>query len=309
MYDSKINNAFNVSIEIMKKHSKSFYQGFKMLPEKKFLAVSSLYAFFRTADDLVDDSTSKNKDSHIKELDKLKEDVLAINNNETINNSYSWWPAFEKSIKEYNIPSLGFIMQMEGQKSDLDFQDMLTLDDLIDYSRNVAGSVGRIMLPILCSDEENRNDENLLVACENLGIAMQITNILRDVGEDLRLRNRIYLPKLLLNEHNLTKTKIKKFIDGNINNNDFESFITLWEKLAKLSEEYYDSFYKYLPKLDRDSVLPVYASSLIYRSIMDEVRENNYNCLTTKQFVSTGKKLSLMNKAKNSLEDIYKYNV
>ncbi len=302
MTERNIQKAFQVSVESIKLHSKSFYQGFKMLPKKKFLSVASLYAFFRTADDIVDEST--NNDEAYKQLDALKRDVESMYEGHDRKNNYLWWPAFEHTVDAYNIPKQGFMMQIQGQSSDLEFQDIQTLAELLDYSRLVAGSVGRIMLPILCQNTEYRQDNDLLISCENLGIAMQITNILRDVGEDLRERNRVYLPKDLLEEYHLSKDRLKQLITGEGNQEEMNYFIQLWESLAQLSEKYYESFDSSLTKLDEDSIYPLYAASLIYRAILDEVRENNYNCLTQKQYVNKGKKLKIMHQAKKDLKDI-----
>ncbi|MBG9982360.1 squalene/phytoene synthase family protein [Aerococcaceae bacterium DSM 111020] len=302
MPDRNIQQAFEVSVESIKLHSKSFYQGFKTLPKEKFLSVASLYAFFRTADDIVDESM--NTDKAYQQLKALEEDVEAIYKENDITNHYRWWPAFEQTIQTYDIPKQGFIMQIQGQRSDLAFQDIQTLDELLEYSRLVAGSVGRIMLPILCQNFTYRQDEDLLISCENLGIAMQITNILRDVGEDLRERHRVYIPHDLLNECGLSKDKLQSLIIGEGNQEEIASFIQLWESLASLSERYYESFDSSLTKLDKDSIYPLYTASLIYRAILDEVRENNYNCLTKKQYVNKGKKLKIMHQAKKELKKI-----
>lgn len=306
MQAEKVQAGYEEAVAIIKEHSKSFYQGFKMLPEEKFLAVASLYAFFRTADDLADEATEENKDEHLAKLAELKEEVLRIYKDEAVKSDKAWWVALEESIEKYDIPKTGFMMQIEGQEFDLDFHDLLDKAELIKYSRLVAGSVGRVMLPIISTDEENRQDPEFIEACENLGIAMQLTNILRDVGEDLSQRDRMYLPKSLLEKYNISKETIKGFINGKVDPKDFENFKKAWEEVAKLSDAYYQSFFKYLDRLDKDSILPVYASSLIYRGIMDEVRADNYNCLTERQFVSKQGKLKLIKKAQKKLKELSK---
>lgn len=300
MMEEKLALAFDESVQIIKFHSKSFYKAFKMLDEKKFLAVASLYAFFRSLDDIADEISASNKDDSLKKLYDLEKDLLAIYEKKDIKSPYPWWPAFEKTIKDYEIDPKGFLMQIDGQKSDIDFKDIENREELIEYSKNVAGSVGRSLLPIL--SYKNKDDEKLLLACENLGIAMQITNILRDVGEDLKIRDRIYLPRELLADNKLDKEKIRNLIGTNPDKKDFKNFIKIWEILARLSESYYDSFLSYLFMIDKDCQLAVHASALIYRSIMDEIRKNNYDCLNKKQAVSNAKKLSLIKKAREDLK-------
>lgn len=303
--DQQLNQAYSESVEIIKTYSKTFYQGFKMLPDDKFLAVASLYAFFRTADDIADQEGPQDVESRRQQLDSLADSILSIQSGGQVEQIYTWWPAFEATVTSYKIPTKGFEMQIEGQKSDLVFQDIETVDDLIDYSRRVAGSVGRILLPILTSDPKKQADADLLTACENLGIAMQITNILRDVGEDLRDIDRVYIPTSLLKRHGLSKQTLIALVRGQASASAFKSFVEVWERLAKLSESYYDSFDQHFAKLDRDAVLPVYASSLIYREIMNEVRANNYNCLSKRQSVSHTKKLLLLEQARQKVNKVY----
>ncbi|MDY6066021.1 MAG: phytoene/squalene synthase family protein [Finegoldia sp.] len=305
MTELTLDRSFDQAVQIIKENSKSFYKAFKMLEREKFLGVAGLYAFFRTIDDLADDSTEENKEESLNRLQDLESDLLKIYKNERVNSSYSWWPAFETTIKKYEIDPKGFLMQLEGQRSDINFEDIEDEKELIEYSKNVAGSVGRTILPIIAF--KNKDDEDLLKACENLGIGMQITNILRDVGEDLRLRDRMYLPKSLLSEYGLSKEKIRLFLKEDFNKEDFTAFKKVWERLAQLSESYYDSFKEYLPMIDEDSRLSVYASSLIYRAILDQIRQSNYDCLTKKQAVSNAKKLSLIKKAKETVK-IFKEN-
>lgn len=293
----EIRKSFNESVEIIKKHSESFYKAFKKLPEKKFLAVASIYAFCRTADDLADEMERHPFGEHLSGLHRLKENILSLEKNEEVKNEYVWWAAFELTVKEYDISCSYFLMQIEGQKSDMEFEDVLTLEDLIRYSRNVAGSVGLMMLPILTSDPIRRKDLELQKACENLGVAMQITNILRDVGEDLKLRDRMYIPRDLLNKYGLSAEKIRDLLKDPFDNKNFNSFRMLWEELAKISEAAYDNFKENLCKLDHDSRLPVYAASLVYKAILDEVRGSNYDCLTKKNFTSHGTKIKLLGEA------------
>lgn len=289
-----IDEAFSESIKIMRNYSESFYRAFKQLPEEKFLGVASVYAFCRTVDDLADEVEDYNYDDNLAELNRLESDLLKIERNEVVKSNYPWWSAFELTVKKFSIPISSFLMQIQGQKSDLEFEDIQNEDELIQYSRHVAGSVGLMLLPIITTDSSLRNDAKLQQSCESLGIAMQITNILRDVGEDLELRNRLYLPLSLLEKHDLTKEKIKNLKNNLSKNADFENFVKLWEELAKQAEQAYDNFNASLRKIDSDSRLPVYSSSIIYRAILDEVRKNNYDCLTKKNFTSTAKKAKLL---------------
>ena len=148
------------------------------------------------------------------------------------------------------------------------------LVDLEDYSYYVAGSVGLMLLPIIASE----NHRHLKEAAIDLGVAMQITNILRDVGEDYYEKNRIYLPEVERSRFGYDENKLS---DGIID----QSFIDLWEHLATRAETLYDDFTDHLEKFDEDSQFPVAISANVYRSILDVVRENDYDCLSKRNFV------------------------
>lgn len=301
---NNLDKSFKISVDILRENSKSFYKAFKMLDEEKFLAVAALYGFFRTIDDITDESTELNREDSLEKINLLRDDLLKISEGKDPRNTYPWWDAFEATIRTYQIDSQAFLMQIEGQKMDLDFREPESIDDLITYSSLVAGSVGRAMLPIIIKNKEDLGRPDLLTACENLGIAMQITNILRDVGEDLRERDRVYLPKNLLAKYGLDKENLIAFNEGKRDGEDYKSFINFWEDLARLSESYYDSFNDYLKYIDEDSRLPVYTASLIYRAIMDEIRQASYDCFSKRQFVSNTKKVLLIKKAKAYVKNL-----
>ena len=96
--------------------------------------------------------------------------------------------------------------QIDGQKSDINFKIIEDKDDLIRYCKKVAGTVGLMLALMLKGDKADSRYESI---CEDLGIAMQITNILRDIGEDLRNRNRIYIPQTLMKEYRVTRKELE----------------------------------------------------------------------------------------------------
>ena len=140
------------------------------------------------------------KDNTIIKLDKIEKKVKSIfkdksnNSKKDLNNVENkweeqiweeenpWWISFVDSVTNFNIKLDPLLNQIKGQRWDIEFKDIETEKDLIEYGRLVAGSVGSMMLPLLLLDEEATNNKEIVIACENLGVGMQITNILRDVG-------------------------------------------------------------------------------------------------------------------------------
>jgi len=141
---------------------------------------------------------------------------------------------------------------LEGQRSDLSFRQPATLDELLRYCYLVAGTVGLMILPVLAG----ANPAALRGKAVDLGEAMQITNILRDVGEDLAA-GRLYLPADLLSRRGLDR-----------------------------AEEDYALFQDSLGDFDRDARLAVCSAALGYRAILAAVRESGYDCLTARRSVN-----------------------
>ena len=193
--------------KIIKRHSKSFYYAFSSLPKEKAHAVYAIYAFCRIADDSVDEN--KTSGSQLAALDRLTSELNHFAKGEDID--HPLWRALRDVFNRFDMDVQPFYDQLTGQRMDIHFMSPANLGSLETYSKYVAGSVGKMLLPIIAGNTQ----KNLSVVAEDLGIAMQLTNILRDVGEDYREKGRIYLPieemeryqytELLLSEGQITK--------------------------------------------------------------------------------------------------------
>ncbi|UTC75830.1 phytoene/squalene synthase family protein [Treponema sp. OMZ 792] len=290
----------------MKERAVSFYQAFSNLPPERFKGVAAVYAFCRYADDLVDKKPIDGGEKNIlKSLLDLENALKFLYSKESGSALYSkgmgvkpndnpvlqedWWPAFEHTVKKFDIPLKGFLMQIEGQRMDLSPDDIKTFDEFIEYCRLVASSVGLMMLPFLVKSDKEM-DDGFVKSCEDLGIAMQITNILRDVGEDLREKNKLYLPASLLEEYGITKKELedlaRQSTEECIETLIPQNFILLWEKLASIADDYYASFGKRLSYFHPSCVMPLFAAARMYRGIADAVREASYNCFTKRCYTT-----------------------
>ena len=256
---------------IIKKHSRSFYYAFSGLPPEKRDAVYTLYAFCRIADDSVDE----NPTTAVKRaaLNQLRHELDLFSRHEE--KDHPLWRALRHVFDTFDMEIQPFYDQLIGQQMDIEFSSPKTLGELEDYSYYVAGSVGVMLLPIIAS--ENRRD--LRKAAVDLGVAMQITNVLRDIGEDFYEKNRVYLPEMERSLFGYEKEKLAgRVID--------DSFIALWEHLAIRAESLYDAFAGHLDRFDHDSRVPVAIAASAYRDILNVVRENEYDCLTKRNVVS-----------------------
>ncbi|UOQ84776.1 phytoene/squalene synthase family protein [Gracilibacillus salinarum] len=249
--------------QIIRRHSKSFYYSFSRLPKDKANAVFAIYAFCRLADDSVDNVISK--EEQIERLEAVERELSLFNEGIPVDKPI--WRALHDVFDRYDMDIEPFFDQLKGQRMDIDFQQPATLDQVEKYSYYVAGSVGLMLLPIISS----QSTIDLRQQAISLGAAMQLTNILRDIGEDYQEIHRIYLPEQLMIEASYTETDLA---NGVVN----LAFIQIFEKIAHRADELYDDFYKKLDYFDRDSRLPVILSAKVYRGILTSIRNNNYDC-------------------------------
>jgi 15-cis-phytoene synthase len=263
---------------IIRKHSKSFYYAFSKLPREKANAVFAIYAFCRIADDCVDENGTQIK--KLRALEQLKKELDLFK----IGAEYDvpLWRALRSVFNEYKMVIDPFYHQLTGQWMDVDFSAPKKMEDLEEYSYYVAGSVGRMLLPIIGS----HSHLDLSGPAVDLGIAMQITNILRDVGEDYYEKGRIYLPEEEMIRYQYSSSDLHK---GIVNRN----FIQLWEKLASRAETLYNRFFENIDLFDLDSRQPVFLSAQIYREILNSVRTNHYNCLSWRNYVVEEKMIAI----------------
>lgn len=274
---------------VIKKHSKSFYYAFSNLDSRDRNAVYAVYAFCRMADDAVDNATAHHE--KIKNIERIRNELNCFVDNNPPDTPV--WRALEDVKKHYNISLSMMYKQLDGQQMDINFTQPETIHDLEHYSTYVAGSVGLLLLPIICSGNTELREKSAM----SLGVAMQYTNVLRDVGEDVKNLNRIYLPKEWIEEYRVIAQDLTT---GTIT----PQFVDLWEKLALEAERKYDAFMDEIIYYKPEAQLGLMLSVLIYREILDEVRRNQYDCLSGRQAVSLGRKAKIKMDAEKMLKSM-----
>lgn len=271
---------FKFCEKIIQQHSKSFYAAFSQLPTKKAQSIYAIYAFCRMADDIVDDQ----KDA--KQLQRLFEQLEAFEAG-TVPDEPTWL-ALEVVFKEFPMDIRPFYDMLVGQRMDLSFQQPQSWQELLEYAYYVAGSVGLMLLPVL-----SETSTQIITPAKRLGEAMQLTNILRDIGEDLYL-GRIYLPKEEMQRYDVTLEDLK---EQKVNKN----FIELWESIAKYAEKLYHESLDMLPYIEKDARTALLSAIMIYGELLPEIRRNQYNVFEKRQAVSIQKKAELIRSLKGSI--------
>lgn len=309
-----IESSYQVAESIMRKRASSFYAAFGEIERAKFLDIAAVYAFCRYADDLADTKAQSNV-RKLQLLNLLEEEVRSLYegcSQKENYKKYDWWIAFENAIRIRKIPLGALLEQIDGQRSDINFKIIEDKEALILYCKKVAGTVGLMLAPMLRGEKADGKYESI---CESLGIAMQITNILRDIGEDLRDRNRIYIPQTLMKKYIVTRNDLENLsalpniftIKHLFVKSDFkpaDNVINLWEEMALLSNDCYDKFYKHLYMFSPDAIFPVTAAAVYYQAILEEVRRNNYDCFTKRCYTSTKTKRDLLKRVTDRVKKV-----
>lgn len=302
---------------IMADRAKSFYQAFSLLPAERFRGVTALYAYNRYVDDLVDnDVQNHDKEEIMLILNDLKRALIELyaqdgsHETDVLSQFHQldWWQAFEETVAMFRVPIEPLLDQINGQQMDMEDFQIETMDDLVLYSSHVAGSVGIMMLSLLVDEGGDFSHTGLQEACLHLGIGMQLTNILRDIGEDYRERRRIYLPSDLMKEYGVTEEMIAELSTltkspGKVARQIPQAFIDLWEKISADADAFYQSINHFISFFHPKAQFPLMAAAYSYHGIAQAVRNANYNCLTNRNYTSKVDRVKLIAKAKKALKN------
>jgi len=256
-----------MSQEVLKKNSKSFYFAGYLLGSKQFRSIAALYNICRTLDDLADCTTN----SH-----QARARLLAAQNafnSKDISNSLVMIKNRDcKKVKEINIDSL-----ITGLLTDTEEVRIQTTENLLIYCYRVAGTVGLMICDIFQIHNSNARAHAI-----DLGIAMQLTNIARDVMEDAKM-GRIYLPQELIN--NIGTEQIKK-----PNESEKNIISSAVNRILLLADEHYNSGFSGLPFLPFRSRFSLFLAGRIYRRIGIKIRKHGLNIWGGRYYVNSFEK-------------------
>jgi phytoene synthase len=260
-------------------YSKSFFLSSALLPKEKRWDTYALYSYCRFADNIVDKPRNRSTNELINEVNYLAHELeLAY---ETGESEHPILKSFIYVAKKYQIPIKYPMDLLEGVKMDLVRNRYETFDDLYLFAYRVAGVVGIMMTYVL-----GYEDHSAFKYAEKLGVAMQLTNILRDVQEDKNM-GRIYLPQEEIRQFNLQE---KDFFNESITSN-FRKFMYFQVDRA---HRYYHDAQEGIKLLSKNTQFAIYSASKIYRGILLKIEARNFNPFLGRVFVSQGKKLFIL---------------
>jgi phytoene synthase len=251
----------------------SFYYSFRFLPENRRLAITALYAFCREVDDIVDECSDANV--ALTKLNWWRQEIKDLFQGQPHHPvSHALTPA----IQEFNLPAEQFQEIIDGMEMDLTMHRYEDFKSLRLYCHRVAGVVGELSAIIF-----GHTERGTLRYAADLGLAFQLTNIIRDVGEDAR-RNRIYLPMDELAKFNVPASDI-------LNARQTDNFKQLMEFQYQRAQEFYDLAFSELPQADRKTQKTGLVMAAIYRTLLEEIRNDGYLVLTQRTALTPVRKL------------------
>ncbi len=264
--------------QVIRVHSKTFYFATALLPGEERRAIRALYAFCRASDDLVDHT-----DAHPDEFSAWQAEVNQEARQQTNPILITWSHAREK----YAIDRRYEQELLEGIRMDLVFRPFQTWKELEVYCYRVASTVGLLSIPII-GLAPGIAFQQAAPAAIKLGIALQLTNILRDIGEDLH-RGRIYLPVDDLARFDLTLRDIQ--------NQTFDQrFIALMRFEIARAREFYRQALPGIAMLSAHARPAVGAAALLYQRILDEIEAIGYQVYQRRAYTTFTQKLAMLPK-------------
>jgi len=266
----------DIAREISKKSKSSFYYAFNLLPAEQRDAMNTVYAFCRKTDDIVDEG-SVTDDLKFENLRKWRIEL------EKSLNGHSEYPLINKlskTIQNFNIPLGPFFDLLKGMEMDLQQKRYVTFNDLQTYCYHVASTVGLMCIEIFGYRHSSAKDFAV-----NLGIALQLTNILRDIKKDAE-RGRIYLPQEDLKKFNYNESDV---LSSTYN----ENFQKMMKYQVERAKEYFNKATACLNKEDKKAMFAARAMQHIYFRMLNKIVDADYDVYNKKIRISTAKKVGI----------------
>lgn len=272
--------AYEQCRRINRHYGKTYYFSTRLFPAHLRPAVHALYAWVRCPDEWVDNPGGLSLAAQREKLHAWRDatrDAL-----ETGHSSHPVLAAWADAARRHDVPFAPMRDFLDAMEMDLTQATYQTFDDLQRYTWGSASVVGLMMCRLI-----GATDERAVPYAADLGLAMQLTNFLRDVGEDFRERGRIYLPLDDLRRFDVSEGDIA---DGRLTDN-FRSLVRWEAERARAIYARADDGFGFIPGAGR---LPVRMARVLYARILDKIEQNGCDVFTRRARVPTWEKLALL---------------
>ncbi len=244
--------------EITKKSRSNFALAFATLPKARREAMVTYYAFCRIVDDIVDEP-GPTRDERLRLLDRWRE---------TVDGRAADLTPFEADVRKvqetYAIPASELHLLIDGMEKDLDTKRYETFKQTLDYCYHVASSVGFVCMRLFGCETTKTH-----AYAENLGYCLQLTNIIRDVVEDWRKDQRIYIPKEDLDRFDLDESVFERGPEGS-------RFLEMLTFQYERAVAYYQKAEEAIPRSERRRVIATETMRDTYRAILEKMRADGF---------------------------------
>jgi 15-cis-phytoene synthase len=274
----RVAEAYDRCREIARTEARNFYYGFVLLPAPRRAGIYAAYAFSRRCDDSVDGD------------DPLEWKLAAlVDRRAELDACYADGPggddpvliALADAVRRFAIPRVHLEHLLEGIEWDLTVRRYPSFDALEAYCERVAGAVGLVSLHVFGFDDDAAPGH-----ARDLGVALQLVNIMRDVAEDAG-RGRIYLPLDEMAAHGVTEEEVLGGVAS-------PRFRALMRDQGDRARQFFDRGERLLPMLDRRSRMCVAMLAGIYLEILERIEERDYDVFGARVALSMPRKLALM---------------
>jgi 15-cis-phytoene synthase len=270
-----------LAARLTRKSRSNFYYAFLTLPRRRRDALYAVYAFCRTVDDIADlgDERGVDRAAQRTELERWRRDVARCYEPGG-RPEHPIAAGLARAVSEFAIPREALLAIIDGVEMDLDQVRYETAEDLYPYCYRVASAVG-----LCCIEIFGYTDPRAREYAVNLGTALQLTNIMRDVGADARA-GRVYVPQEDLRKFGVTTEDLRA---GRYS----DEFVSLMRHQAARARQFYRAARDAFPTADARSLVAAEIMGRIYRALLDEIEARGFRVFEERVTVPTGRKLAI----------------
>jgi phytoene synthase len=266
---------------ITRRSRSNFYYGFLALPKPRRAALYAVYAFCRTVDDIADLGPARGQDptTQRRELARWREEIArCFEGGEPPEHPIA--RQLQAAVHAYGIPRSALEAIVDGVEMDLDQRTYETADDLYPYCYRVASAVGLCAIEIF-----GYTDPRARQYAIELGMALQLTNILRDVGVDARA-GRVYLPQCDLRAFGVPVEDLRQ-------GRHSDAFVRLMRHEAGVARTFYQAAWDSLPAADRRSLVAAEIMGRIYWALLEQIEARGFRVFAERITVPTSRKIAI----------------
>ncbi len=259
---TSVKQSYRACRRITARASSTFYLASLLFDGDTRRDIQVLYAFCRVADDIADDAQATDMDKR----SRLREMKRALDTLQPVSTASAIWPAFFEVMRRHRLPKAELIDVLRGVASDIRFRQPQSLDELDRYSYYVAGVVGILSARVL-----GAHKKTTFTGAKQLGIAMQYTNIIRDVAADYRL-GRVYIPKGLMQDCGVTRAMLAA-------SQPSPELVEALKRMGERAERYYSEGEASIADLHPTYQRPVQVATALYHGVLERAKQKRYTVL------------------------------